>query len=153
MTLAIIFLILLGLFLLFLELFIVPGVTFVGIFGFLFLAAGIYYIYSIFGMNIGNISLGVLVLITVLGIFISFKKGAWNKFALKEEIQGKVNVLDESLFEIGDIGLTLSDLRPMGTAQINEQNIEVQSVSDFIDTGNKIKIIKIDGNKVWVEQA
>ena len=52
---------------------------------------------------------------------------------------------------VGNIGLTTSDLKPVGKALFEDKEIEVCTQGDFLSTGNEIKIIKIDHNKIYVQ--
>ena len=51
----------------------------------------------------------------------------------------------------GDEGETLSSLKPIGKALIKEHELEVRSSGNFIAEKQKIKVIKIDNNKIFVE--
>jgi len=57
---------------------------------------------------------------------------------------------DKQMVKIGDIGCTLSPLRPSGKIQIGEEIIDVISEGDFIEQDKKVTIIKIKGNRIIV---
>jgi membrane-bound serine protease (ClpP class) len=52
--------------------------------------------------------------------------------------------------KVGDIGQVVSALRPAGTAEFGEIMVDVVAESEFLDTGAKIEIIQIHGNRVVV---
>ena len=88
----IIFLILLGVFLLLVEFLIVPGVTIAGIAGFILLIAGVVLSYTYLGNKQGNIVLLITLTINIASIFVFLRTKTWRKAGLKTEIKGKVNM-------------------------------------------------------------
>jgi membrane-bound ClpP family serine protease len=76
---GIITLIVLGIILIFLEFFVVPGITVAGIGGLILLVLGIYFSYSSYGVATGNALL--LTTFGALGLifYVAYKTGAWKK--------------------------------------------------------------------------
>lgn len=147
--LVIIFLILLGVLALVLELFALPGAI-VGIIGSLFIIAGIVMSYVQYGVVAGNLTLlgtGVFIIITVV-LFLRSK--TWKRMTLTTQIDGKVNVQPDSLYE-GMEGVSLSRLAPSGKAIFDQEIVEVFSSLDFIDQNTPIVISKIEGSKIIVK--
>ena len=116
----IIFLILLGVFLLLVEFLIVPGVTIAGIAGFILLIAGVVLSYTYLGNKQGNIVLLITLTINIASIFVFLRTKTWRKAGLKTEIKGKVNLLESDLKE-GTQGKTISRLAPSGKAMFNNK--------------------------------
>lgn len=52
---------------------------------------------------------------------------------------------------VGQQGVTINDLRPVGQARIGNTVVEVMSANGFIEAGNKVKVIKVEGNVVTVQ--
>lgn len=151
--LTVIFLLLLGILCLFGEMFFLPGITIAGLFGVLFSGAGIYLSYSYFGNDIGNTIFFVTMLINAVAFFYSFKSGLWKKFALNKTINSRVNE-EEPIYILneGDVGIAATSLRPMGMIEIKGNKFEVSSSSGMIDVGKQVKIVRIDGRKITVEE-
>jgi len=53
---------------------------------------------------------------------------------------------------VGTEGVTDTDLHPSGWATIGDKRIFVVSEGTFIEDGEKVKIIKVDGNRVVVRK-
>jgi membrane-bound serine protease (ClpP class) len=53
---------------------------------------------------------------------------------------------------IGTEGVAHSMLRPAGIALLNGKRTDVTTEGDFIEKGERIKVIKVDGMKVVVEK-
>lgn len=153
MILAIVFLILFGFLLLMAELFLVPGVTFVGLAGLVFMAFGIYFIYSEQGMLAGNLTLITTLIALVFFVVRSFKSKAWERFQLKDKLLGKVNVhgLEHNELEIGSQGTAISALRPTGTVRFGQVVREVESIAGFVSAGQGVQFSGRDGSKIYVK--
>ncbi|MCL2282794.1 MAG: ATP-dependent Clp protease proteolytic subunit, partial [Fibromonadales bacterium] len=50
----------------------------------------------------------------------------------------------------GDIGIALTDLRPSGHAKFGDKMLDAQSRSDFIEAGSSVRIDFVEAGKVWV---
>ena len=142
--------ILIGIVLILLEILILPGMI-AGIIGGLLILFGIYESYAEFGTTTGHIVTVCTIVTLLLSIYFSFKSGAWNRFGLKNTIEGKVNDVASLSLNIGDEGSTLSALRPSGTILIDGKRIEAQSQGEMIDAGTKVIITKVLPNKVFVK--
>lgn len=151
MWIIILSLLLIGLTLIIVELVFIPGTTVVGLLGVVFAIVGIVISYSHFGSDIGfYILLGSLTT-TLVALFISFRSGAWNKFALKSSIESKVNEGIMASVHVGDEGVTVSTLRPMGKAEFNNKTFEVKTSGNYVERGEKVKITHIESHQIVVE--
>lgn len=148
---TVISLILFGLFLIVAEVIFVPGTTIVGIIGFVFLVMGIGFSFNYFGNETGWITVGVTSVASGLIFFFSFKANVWSRFALKSSIDSKVNEGVVSALSVGTEGQTVSSLRPVGKAEIGNKLYEVKTLGEYLDTGTKIRVIKIVSNQIIVE--
>ncbi|MCC5930289.1 MAG: NfeD family protein [Cyclobacteriaceae bacterium] len=149
--LSVISLIVIGIVLIIVEVIFIPGTTIIGIFGAVFLVGGIAMAYS----NFGNPT-GTYVMVSTLGIlgvilFIAFKSGAWTAFALKDTITSRVNDEDANTVQVGQRGMSLSSLRPFGKAEFNDKVYEVTSIGNYVDADQEVEVIRIEGNKIYVE--
>jgi|TARA_B110000503_G_scaffold75685_1_gene116858 membrane-bound ClpP family serine protease len=142
--------ILFGIFLLIIEVVFVPGTTIVGIGGFICLAYGIYDAFVIFGNPIGYVTLGISASALIIGLIYGLKSDAWEGLSLKGSIDSVVNEQMGAYLKEGDMGIALSDLRPVGKALFENEEIEVRTMGDYVGNGQKIKIIKIDHSKIFV---
>ena len=143
-------LIAIGLLLLLVEILFVPGTTLVGILGFIIVGVGVWLSFSYFGSDVGWITLGSAAVGAGLTLYISFKSNLWSRFALHTSNTGKVNE-DPIGLSVGDEGVTLSALRPIGKAEIAKKTFEVKTLGSYVEAGQKIRIIQINLNQIFVE--
>lgn len=151
--LAIILLILLGLVLLLIEFAVIPGVTIAGIGGFLLLIASIYIAFSELGTAAGFITLAVVIIVAPAMIYYFFKSRTGKKMILEKNIEGKVDFIDLNKVKVGDIGKSIGRLAPSGKVKVNGEVAEAQSTGVFIDHNTPIRVVKINSNKLIVEQV
>ena len=59
----------------------------------------------------------------------------------------------ETAVKVGETGEAVSRLRPAGKARFGDAVVDVVAEGAFIDKGTKVKIIKIQGNRVVVKAA
>lgn len=152
MTLSLIIgLLVFGIVLVLVEIFITPGLV-VGIIGGVMISLGVYFAYSDFGHSYGLTAVVFTVLILSVAIFLAFRNGAWNRFATKSVIDGKANNIHLLKVDVGDVGTTLSALRPAGSALLNGQKMEVHTEGGFLLANVPIEVVKRVQNRVSVKQ-
>ena len=133
------------------EIFLLPGLTIAGIAGALFAIGGIAYAYTT-GMAAGNITLGSSIVIFG-GIFLwLMRSNSFHRVSLKTNIESTVESPRNMDLKVGDEGLTLSRLAPIGKARFGQITIEAKSTNDFIDENTPVIIVHIEGYNVIVEK-
>lgn len=141
----------LGLTLLIAELIFIPGTTIVGLLGVIFTIAGVCVSYNHFGKQTGLYTLLATLTITLVTLFISFRSGAWSRFALKGTSGSKVNEGLIQTLQVGDEGITSSTLRPIGKAEFNNKIVEVKTLGYYLEQGRRVKITNIHIHQIIVE--
>ena len=147
----------LGIVLLAIEIFVIPGFGITGILGILGIVAGIF---MSFGIN--NIAQAVLVvfvsliadiiLIIILARFILKSKGFKNIVALETDTAGyHSSVSYDNL--LGCEGITDTFFRPSGNIIINDKKYDAITEGEFINKGAKIKVILVEGNKIVIKEV
>lgn len=149
--LAVILLIFFGLGFIIAEIIFVPGTTLLGLFGLIFTIIGIVISYLSFGAGIGTIVLVVSLVFGLGSLVYSLKSGVWEKFALKGSINSKVNEGEKDELQVGEEGITISSLRPMGKGEFRERIYEVTTLGNYLTADTRIRIVSLKNNKIIVE--
>jgi membrane-bound ClpP family serine protease len=149
--LIILFLIILGIVLLLIEFTILPGITIAGIGGFLLFVYSIYLSFTTYGNLVGFLTLAFILIISPILVLMLFKGKAGKVMVLNTVISGVANEIDEQKVKVGDIGVTIGRLAPMGKIKVNDEIIEVRSTGIFVNPGEKVKIIQIEKSLITVE--
>ena len=142
-----------GILLLVVEIVLVPGTTLVGLAGVILMGIGIWLGFRDLGPVYGYWMLGISVLLTAGAVYFGLKKQTWQRFTLTTVNKARVNEDIKPELEIGEIGITLSSLRPSGTGYFHGKQFEVTTNGEFIPTGSSIRIIKIEHHKIVVEKS
>jgi membrane-bound ClpP family serine protease len=151
MWIIILALLLIGLALIVIEVIFVPGTTLVGIIGVIFAGAGVIISYRYFGSEVGlYITLGMSA-VTAFALFYSFRSKAWTRFANNSVMKSRVNEGLNALLQVGDEGVTISTLKPMGKVQFASGEFEVKTLGDYVDVGTKVKIVHLESNQIIVK--
>lgn len=146
------FIVIVGILLILVEIIFIPGTTFVGIIGTLIAAIGIFLCYKYLDSSTATWIFTGTVSISLFTIWLSFKLKLWDRFSLKKSLNEKVLTQQEQYnITVGALGRTVSALRPMGTVEINDERVEASTLGQFIDSGQQVKVIQIERNKIIVE--
>ncbi|MFD2630843.1 NfeD family protein [Oceanobacillus kapialis] len=83
------------------------------------------------------------------------RRDMWNKLTLKDQLSTEAgyNSINETYSTlIGQEGVTLNDLRPVGTIRINNKDYSAVSNGQWIAKGTLIRVSMVDGTKILVEK-
>ena len=83
------------------------------------------------------------------------RREMWTKLALKDQLTkeagyNSMNMEYEQL--VGKEGITLNDLRPVGTVKINKKDYSAVSDGQWIPKNSKVKVTQVDGTRILVEK-
>jgi membrane-bound ClpP family serine protease len=144
-------LLLLGLSLVVIEVIFVPGTTIVGVAGFVFIVVGVGLSFRYFGNSAGWLTAGGSTIAAGLSLFFSFKAGVWERFSLKNTMDGNVNQGEVDNLKAGTEGIALSALRPFGKAELQDKTYEVKTMGNYLDAGTRIRVTQILSHQIIVE--
>lgn len=154
-----------GVILLLVEIFVIPGFGIAGFAGIVLMILGLFFgLISDFDIaSTNSISLAIIQLagsFVMTGVIIYFlwkflpKSQTFNKLVLSDNISSKsgyaANIQYEQL--VGASGSAMTDLRPSGTALLNGLRVDVITDGDFIIKGTEILVKRVEGSKVVVEK-
>lgn len=141
-----------GMTLIVLELVAIPGTTIAGLSGLGLSIWGIYKVFVEYGTVWGGILVAFDVLLCAFLVVWMLKSKTWKRYAQKEEIDSKVNEV-KTVVKVGDKGVTITRLAPIGSAKINGERMEVYTSTSFLDPGTEIEVEEVAGNKIRVKKA
>ncbi len=144
-------LITLGWILLFIEIFIIPGITVLAVIGIVLMLSGIYFSFSHFGETTGWITSAVTFIVSAGSLLLAMRSGFWKKLSLHETVDSRMNEEDIMKVKPGDTVIAVSRIAPGGKAQAGDDIVEVHSVSGYIEEGSTLEVVKISMNKIFVK--
>jgi membrane-bound serine protease (ClpP class) len=154
-----------GIGLILLEIFVIPGFGIAGISGIILVIVSLFL--SLVGshpfIDFEIVSRAIIqlaaslftafVLIFILAKFLP-KTSAFQRFVLadaeKTDIGFSSHIHNKDL--IGEEGIALTTLRPSGTAEINGKRVDVVTESSYVEKGKKIKVIAAEGMRIVVKE-
>jgi membrane-bound ClpP family serine protease len=139
-----------GIILILVEIFLIPGLTFTAIAGAAFSLGGVYYAFRYLGVTAGVITLiSVAVIIGFCFVYL-VKSKALDRIALKTDIDSTVASKELPDISAGDTGVSISRLNPIGKVRVNNITMEAKALSDFIDEDTEITVIKVSPTQLIV---
>ena len=143
-------LLIIGIGLIVLEIVLLPG-GIVGLIGAAVLAIAIFLTFQSYGTGIGILVTVISAVVFVGALIYGFKTNLWDNIALNTRSTSRVFETEDIKVVVGEEGLTLSALRPIGKAEFKNAEMEVRSMGDYIDSGKPVRIKLIKDDKVYVE--
>ena len=152
-----ILLVFVGLGLIAVEVYLVPGLTFVGIGGALTILGAVVYAFVLSGpagglvMALGSVALGG-------GMFyLMWETGAWDRFILaadlKRDDEADSREQDARSRYLGRTAIAVTPLRPGGIVEIEGERLEVQTEGEFIAAGSDVRVVAMDRRRFFVRLA
>jgi membrane-bound serine protease (ClpP class) len=153
-----------GLVLLTVEIFVTPGFGLAGTLGLVALVAGLGL--SLVGSGAtwdvilgaaGQVVLSLLLAIAASLAMLRFlpRLPFGRRLVLETELgagEGFASTAATDLMWLGKRGMAASTLRPAGIATFEGERVDVVSDGEFIDAGDPITVVKVDGNRIVVRQ-
>lgn len=140
-----------GIILILVEIFLIPGLTVTALAGAAFSIAGIYYAFRSFGALGGSITLvSTLAIIGIAFVFL-VKSKALDTISLKTDIDSTVASGIALNIAVGDEGVSISRLNPIGKVRVNDVTMEAKTQSEFIDENTEIVVLKVSPVQLTVK--
>ena len=150
--LIIILLVLIGVVLIILEIFFLPGITVAGFSSLIFFGGGIYYAFVNLGTTAGYVTIVASVVACVVGIIWFMRSKSLDRISLKTDIDSVIPTQVNDSIKVGDEGIALSRLNPMGTVLIGTVQVEGKTREDFIDEGSSVIVERVERPSVIVRK-
>lgn len=144
-----------GLILLIIEA-MIPGFGLPGITGIILVIVGI--VLAMNSVTMAIKSLGVAIIVTVIITIILLKLGKkspiFRKIVLETELKEEKGYLSSRTKEeyLNKEGIAITELRPSGIIEINGERIDALTEGEYISKNTPIKIVRVEGSKIFVRR-
>lgn len=145
-------LVLLGVFFLVVELIFLPGITFGTVLSVVSYVAAIYLGFDRLGVVGGFVTLVVVVALSLVATVLSLRAKTWQRLALNDKIESQSGVKPDVQVQIGDKGIALSRLSPMGKVKIAGREYEAKSDGTYIDQRSEVEVVGFENFAVLVKK-
>lgn len=100
---------------------------------------------------------GLIIGLLVSLSFLKFlpRRNVWSKLMLKDRLteeEGYTTLTEEYASLVGKKGVTITDLRPVGTVRIDENEYSCVSEGQWIHKGTDVIVAEVDGTKILVKK-
>ena len=154
----------LGVVLILVEVFVIPGFGIAGVSGIILIIASLFLsligsdpVLDFEGISVAIIQLSVALLGAIILIFVMAKylpkTNIFKRFVLSDAEKTNKGFSSHPISKdlIGAEGIALTTLRPSGTAEINGKKVDVVTESEYVEKGQKLKVIAVEGIRVVVK--
>ncbi len=149
-----------GVGLLLIELFVIPGFGIAGIAGIGLMLGSVFFVFrSAYKFETAMFTMSsAIILAFVLAVGLSYllpKTRAWNHLVLSTAMDSGSGFhsapREDFQVYVGKTGVALTPLRPAGTVRVDDTRLDVVTAGDFIVRDTPVKIINVEGSKIFVE--
>ncbi|WP_300369960.1 NfeD family protein [Brachyspira sp.] len=146
----------LGIILLGVEIFLIPGFGITGILGILAIVTGIFLSFGIHNIAAAVFVIFVsliidIILILLIARFMTKSKDFKNKITLDSDTSGYHSSISYDDL-IGKNGIADTFFRPSGYILIDGKKYDAVSEGEFIDKGSNLKVVLVEGNRIVVKK-
>jgi len=146
----IVLLVFFGLLFLVAELVLLPGVSIGAVLALVCYGSSVYLAFRDFGPVTGTVVILVILVLSVT--VVSLRAKTWQRFSLKQEIRSSsMPVIPAEELQVGDRGVTLSRLSPMGKVEIGGRTYEAKSQGAYVDQQRDVEVVGFENFSVIVK--
>lgn len=145
-------LLLAGIFFLFIEIFLLPGISIAGVSAAISLIYANYYAFTNLGTTGGCISLITSTIGCILMLIWFMRSKTLDRLSLKKDINSSVASQNLANIKKGDTGFCITRLALIGNAEINGHIVEVKSADGFLNEKTPIVVKRIENGVIMVEK-
>ena len=109
--------------------------------------------FSLFGKTVGIAVVAVVVVLALLTTIFSLRAKTWQRFSLKQNIDSVSNELPEHEVKVGDRGVAVSRIAPMGKVEIGGKRYEAKSEDIFIDQRDDVEVVGFENSSIVVRKV
>ena len=150
----IVLLVFFGLLFLVAELVLLPGVSIGAVLALVCYGSSVYLAFRDFGPVTGTVVILVILVLSVIATVVSLRAKTWQRFSLKQESRSSsMPVIPAEELQVGDRGVTLSRLSPMGKVEIGGRIYEAKSTDVYIDQRSTVEVVGFENFNVVVRKV
>jgi len=133
----------------------IPGFGLPGISGIIFVSVGIILAMDSFGIALISLSVAVIItaIVTIILLKLGFRSKIFDSIVLSPKSDDKEHSsLSAYNAYLDKEGVTKTDLRPSGFIEIDGERLDALSDEGFIQSDTKIRVVKVEGRKIFVRR-
>jgi membrane-bound ClpP family serine protease len=92
-----------------------------------------------------------VIVLSVIATWFSLRAKTWQRFALGDKIESRSQDSPSRKVKVGDRGVALGRLAPMGTVVIDGTNYEAKTTGGFVDQNTPVEVIGFENFNIVVK--
>ncbi len=133
------------------ELVLLPGITIAAI-GSLGAYCGAGWLaWDNYGVKGLLIVVAVIIVLTIASTWFSLRAKTWQRFALGDKIEGRSQESPERKVKVGDRGIAVGRLAPMGKVTIDGVDYEAKTTGSFVDQHTEVEVVGFENSNIIVK--
>jgi membrane-bound ClpP family serine protease len=145
----IILLIVLGLLFLVAEIVLLPGVSVGALLA--LVCDAIYLAFRYHDTPTGIVVVVLIVILSLVATILSLRAKTWQRFSLRQKIDSSSMPSPQTRLRLGERGVTLSRLSPMGRVEIGGELYEAKSLDAYVDPRTEVEVVGFENFSVIVK--
>ena len=134
------------------ELVLLPGLSVAGICALAADIAAVWVAFSRYGTPGGVIVLVIVIVLSLVVVVVSLRARTWQRFSLQDRVDGTAQRMPQQMdVKVGDRGVALTRLAPIGRIAVNGQTFEAKSVDRYVDAKSTVEVIGFENFSVIVQ--
>jgi membrane protein implicated in regulation of membrane protease activity len=93
----------------------------------------------------------MIIVLTIVATWFSLRAKTWQRFALRDKIESRSQESPERRVKVGDRGVALGRLAPMGTVVIDGASYEAKTTGGFVDQHTEVEVIGFENFNIVVK--
>lgn len=147
----IILLIVLGLLFLVAEIVLLPGVSVGALLALVCDGSAVYLAFRYHDTPTGIVVVVLIVILSLVATILSLRAKTWQRFSLRQKIDSSSMPSPQTRLRVGERGVTLSRLSPMGRVEIGGELYEAKSLDAYVDPRTEVEVVGFENFSVIVK--
>lgn len=106
-----------------------------------------------YGNTAGWIVIAIIAVVSLAATVVSLRAKTWQRLSLSQEIESSSMEQPDKNVAIGDKGVTVSRLSPMGKVEIAGKIYEAKSIDAYIDPKTEVEVTGFENFNVIVKKS
>lgn len=150
----IVLLVVLGLLFMLAEILVLPGLSVGAVLALVCYGSAVWMAFAWFGSATGTVVTAATLAASLVLTVWALRAKTWQRFSLNQRIESAGNTVPQSDdVKVGDRGVAVSRLSPMGMVEIGGRRYEAKSAGEYIDQRSEVEVTGFENANVIVRRT
>ncbi len=135
------------------ELVLLPGITIAAIGALASWGGAGWLAWNNYGVRGLLTVVAIVIVLTVIATWFSLRARTWQRFALGDKIESRSQDAPERKVKVGDRGVSVGRLAPMGKVTIDGHDYEAKTHGGFVDQNTEVEVTGFENYNIIVKKV